>query len=51
MFAAGFLYGHAKGASLKRCGEIAALLAGDVISRVGATVSEEAISKAREMVD
>lgn len=48
MFAAGFLYGHSKGLSLDESGEIAALLAGDVISRVGAKISNKAIAKARD---
>ena len=50
MFASGFLYGYAKGASLAMCGEIAALLAGDVISRVGASVSDVAIKKANQLL-
>ncbi|MFW7377545.1 MAG: adenosine kinase [Oligoflexus sp.] len=49
MFAAGFLYGQAKGASLEKSGEIAALLAADVISRIGAKISAEAIAKAKEL--
>lgn len=49
MFAAGFLYGQAKGASLEKSGEIAALLASDVISRIGAKISPTAIAKAAEI--
>lgn len=46
MFAAGFLYGFYRKKPLAVSGKIAALLAADVISRVGATVSSEAIAKA-----
>lgn len=46
MFASGFLHGFLKGRDLGRCGEIAATLASDVISRVGASVSEAGIKKA-----
>lgn len=45
MFAAGFLHGFTSGKSLDECGHIAASLASDVISRYGATVSEDAIDK------
>ena len=45
MFAAGFLYGFAKDLPLLTCGKMAAVLAGDVISRVGARVSGEALDK------
>jgi len=44
MFAAGFLHGYLKDRPLNVCGKIAATLASDVISRVGATVSKEALS-------
>jgi len=50
MFAAGFLYGYLNGVPLARCGEIAAHLAADVISRLGATVSDSALAVAEEMV-
>ena len=46
MFAAGFLHGFLKGRSMDVCGQIAATLASDVISRVGASVSSEALKKA-----
>jgi sugar/nucleoside kinase (ribokinase family) len=36
LFAAGFLYGFARGAPLKRCAELGSLAAGEVISHVGA---------------
>lgn len=49
MFAAGFLHGYLSGKSLQLSGEIAAVLASDVISRVGATVSHDALKKARGM--
>lgn len=50
MFAAGFLYGLTRDQNLAICGEIAATLAADVISRVGATVSDEAIAKAKNLI-
>ncbi len=50
MFAAGFLYGFLSDCSLPRCGAIAAHLAADVISRMGATVSDSALAVAEEML-
>lgn len=49
MFAAGVLCGLAKGLPLQECGHMGSLLASDVISRVGAAVSKEALSKATEL--
>lgn len=43
MFAAGFLYGLTTGKQLDVCGRMAATIASDVISRVGATVSNVAL--------
>ena len=43
MFAAGFLYGILENRSLRVCGKMAATLASDVISRVGAHFSVEAL--------
>lgn len=43
MFAAGFLYGLLSDCDLETCGRMAATLASDVISRVGATVSQQAL--------
>lgn len=45
MFAAGFLHGLTSGMPLDTCGHIAATLASDVISRVGAVVSDAALSR------
>jgi sugar/nucleoside kinase (ribokinase family) len=47
MFAAGFLYGVCHQKSLETCGELAAVLASDVISRLGATVSADALKHAQ----
>ena len=47
MFAAGFLYGVLKDKSPEESGRIAATLASDVISRIGATVSDKALSSVR----
>lgn len=41
LYASGFLYGHSKGLPLKRCGELGALLAGNVIECMGAKMDEE----------
>ena len=46
MFAAGFLHGFLKNRDMPLCGQIAATLASDVISRVGASVSDSALKKA-----
>jgi sugar/nucleoside kinase (ribokinase family) len=39
LYAAGFLYGHSNGLSLKECGEIGALLSGNVIEVMGAKMN------------
>jgi sugar/nucleoside kinase (ribokinase family) len=49
MFASGFLYGLTHGKSLEATGKIAAVLASDVISRLGATVSENALRQVRAL--
>jgi sugar/nucleoside kinase (ribokinase family) len=49
MFAAGFLHGFLKGRDLSVCGVMAATLASDVISRVGAIVSEKAMTTVRAL--
>ena len=49
MFAAGFLYGFTSGRSLAASGRIAATLASDVISRIGATVSDVALGTAARL--
>jgi sugar/nucleoside kinase (ribokinase family) len=46
MFAAGFLYGYLNNKDLPTAGHLGAMLASDVISRLGATVSEGALAKA-----
>ena len=48
MFAAGFLHGFLSGRDMPTCGKIAATLASDVISRVGARLSEEALAAVRK---
>jgi len=49
MFAAGFLHGYTAGRTLDVCGKMAATVASDVISRVGAKVSSEALDQLRNM--
>lgn len=41
LYAAGFLYGHSRGLSLQRCGELGAMLAGNVIECMGSKMDEE----------
>ena len=49
MFASGFLYGMTQNKSLEVSGKIAATLASDVISRLGANVSAEGLSRAKAL--
>jgi sugar/nucleoside kinase (ribokinase family) len=49
MFAAGFLNGFSLGKDLGICGQMAATLASDVISRIGATVSHHAIGSVNKL--
>jgi sugar/nucleoside kinase (ribokinase family) len=49
MFAAGFLYGLTSGRELDVCGKMAATIASDVISRVGAVVSEEGLRRVKSL--
>ena len=49
MFAAGFLHGFLKGKDLNTCGKVAATLASDVISRIGAIVSDDALTAAKKL--
>jgi sugar/nucleoside kinase (ribokinase family) len=47
MFAAGFLYGYLNGCGHQRSGVMAATLASDVISRIGARLSDKALNQVR----
>lgn len=47
IYAAGFLFGLVSGRPLPDCGKIAAALAADVISHTGVTVSDDALTAAR----
>ncbi len=49
MFAAGFLFGYTSGKSLQVSGQMAATVASDVISRVGATVSDAALAAVKQL--
>ncbi len=49
MFAAGFLYGLCNDKPLDVCGRLGATLASDVISRLGASVSDRALAAARSL--
>ncbi len=48
IWASGFLYGYLKGHSLKACGEIAAVLGGEAVRQVGASLTPECWADARE---
>jgi sugar/nucleoside kinase (ribokinase family) len=50
LFAAGFLYGVANSLSLEKCGNIGAVLAGNVIEVVGAKMADDTWKKIREQV-
>jgi sugar/nucleoside kinase (ribokinase family) len=47
MYAAGFLYAFLKGRSLEESGKCGSILASDVISRVGATLSQSALNQVK----
>jgi sugar/nucleoside kinase (ribokinase family) len=47
LYAAGFLSGHANGMSLQLCGQLGALLAGNVIEFMGSKMSDERWEKIR----
>ncbi|RYZ59848.1 MAG: adenosine kinase [Proteobacteria bacterium] len=49
MFASGFLYGMCQGKSLEVSGKIAATLASDVISRLGASVGDKGLKAAKAL--
>jgi sugar/nucleoside kinase (ribokinase family) len=50
LYAAGFLYGHVNGFPLRRCGELGALLAGNVIQFMGAKMTEERWNQIRDLL-
>ncbi|MBT4730089.1 MAG: adenosine kinase, partial [Bacteroidetes bacterium] len=50
LYASGFLYGLIKELTLNKCGEIGALLSGNVIEVVGSKMNEERWSKIKEEV-
>ncbi len=50
LYASGFLYGHSKGLTLKQCGDLGALLAGNVIEFMGSKMSEERWKLIREQI-
>ncbi len=50
LYAAGFLYGHSNGFSLQRCGELGALLAGNVIEFMGSKMPSDRWTRIREQV-
>ncbi len=50
IYAAGFLYGHAKGFGLEKCGQIGTMLAGNVIETLGAKMDEKTWERLRETI-
>ena len=50
VYASGFLYGLVHGLSLQKCGEIGALLSGNVIEVIGAKMSDEMWIKIRSQI-
>lgn len=50
LFAAGFLFGFANNKNLRQCGDYGALLAGNVIEVIGASIDEERWKKIKEKI-
>jgi sugar/nucleoside kinase (ribokinase family) len=50
LYAAGFIYGLTKGFSLEKCGQIGAILGGNVIEVIGAKMDEERWEKIRQSI-
>jgi sugar/nucleoside kinase (ribokinase family) len=50
LYASGFLYGQSLGLSLKKCGELGALLAGNVIGVIGSKMGAEKWNEIREII-
>lgn len=48
LYAAGFLYGYTRGKSLAECGKIASIMAGEIISHVGARPQRELVELLKE---
>jgi sugar/nucleoside kinase (ribokinase family) len=51
LYASGFLYGHAMGYSLEKCGTIGALLAGNVIEVIGSKMGAERWTRIRKIME
>jgi sugar/nucleoside kinase (ribokinase family) len=51
LYAAGFLFGMAKGLNLERCGIIGSLMAGKVIEIVGARMNREKFREIKMEID
>ncbi len=51
LYAAGFLFGMAKGLPMEKCGQIGTLLAGKVIEVLGAKMTEGTWATIKEEVD
>ena len=51
IYAAGFLYGLARGLQLNKCGQAGAILAGQIIEIIGARLDEKSWAKAFKLLD
>jgi sugar/nucleoside kinase (ribokinase family) len=50
LYASGFLYGHSRDLPLKKCGEIGSILAGNVITVIGAKMTNEMWEEIHKML-
>lgn len=51
VYAAGFIYGLCRGLGIIECGRVASILAGEIISQVGAQFTEENMEKALSLIN
>ena len=51
VYAAGFIYGLCKNLSIEECGRIASILAGEIISQIGAQFTTENMKKALSLIN
>lgn len=51
VYAAGFIYGLCKKLSIEECGRIASILAGEIISQIGAQFTNENMKKALNLIN
>lgn len=51
IYAAGFIYGLCKNLSIRECGKIASIMAGEIISQIGAQFSNQNLLKALNLIN